>query len=455
MTEADVDALPKSLVNLSLLFTADLSDASLGLLPPRLEYLRIPICTSLTNACLPLLPRSLRTLELQKAHRITGADLKLLPNLTSLNLASAAITDDTVANLPHSIISLHLEKNDRLTTKSLVNLPPHLVDLKLTRVLGRISDEDAKNLPRYLHSLNVGYNRHLSDTGIASLPRSLESFTSLWNNQVSLKAVRLLPASLVDLNIGWQSMTDLSMQYLPSRLVSLQLDMPKLSNEGLKDLPKSLTSLVILSASEIDDSGIKNINIPLIHLSLPNSPLTPECLQDLPKTIQNLGLRNSVWNALVADDLLLLPPLLSTLNIDQNIQIQEDAIPQLPRGLTALYASKLVIRKPELLGDLPPSLTKLKAQGHPEIPESMWTYLSPHMEYLYLPGPIHTYDAVPLFPPSLKELNFAISAEKGMGVTEPALWGPLPEHLKLIRVAHNLCYRLTNKSSWVLVDRVG
>jgi hypothetical protein len=459
MSADDVAALPRTLLSLSLIFDCTVSDRSLAFLPPSLQTLVIPICTSISGACFSQLPRSLLRLELSKAHRIEDKHLDGLPSLLAvLDLASADITDEGAAKLPHSLISLNLEKNNKMTVKGLGKLPPHISDLNLIRPLRRLSDDDAQQLPQYLRSLTLGFNNTISDIGISKLPKNLEVFSSLWNENPSALAVRLLPRSIRDLALGWSSVSNLSFEGLPSQLHTLMIESTMVSDLCFKLLPSTLTSLTLLGAPDITDSGFRHISVPLKKLSLPNTNLTPDCLMFVPRSVIFLNLKKTVWNALRRSDLPHLPPYLHALEIDENINMTEEAFQHLPRGLASFSAAKIVLRSPERLADLPANLTRLRLEGHSGLTEALWEHMPKHLQFLYLPGTIFGPSVVSSFPQDLRELTLAISEHFDVHTGEyeeihPKDWGKLPKSLQLIRCGPSSCFRLASKTcTWLQVD---
>lgn len=458
MSSEDVEALPRSLIALALLFELSLSDGSVAHFPASLQTLIIPACTTLTGASLPNFPRGLVRLELPKAHKIGDTGLLFLPpNLALLDLSSAAITDSGLAKLPKSLIHLNLQKNEKLTAKSLSKLPSLLVDLSLIRPLKNLTDEDVKHLPKYLATLDLGYNNLLTDAGFALLPLTLETLVSNWNENVTANVVQFLPKTLRNLHMGWPKFSDAVFLDLPASLHTLQIDSNNVTNSCLQFLPPTLTSLTLSTATEITDAGISKISVPLKKLALPNSPLTPACLASVPRSVMILQLRLPLWDDLREADLKNLPPHLASLEADSNYHLTEKCFASLPPCLQSFCAAKLVLHDPKRLAELPKNITRLRMAGDRHLSSEVWEYVPKHIQYFYLPGPVFHLNDVQLLPSAIKELTIAIASDFDAQTGEyseihPKHWGQLPSQLEFIRCSPVSSFRLNHHRDWVNVD---
>jgi hypothetical protein len=210
-----IDHLSSHLVYLDLI-CHPIRDSHISALPRTLTFLRLDDSPQgLSDACLPFLPQSLRELHLPRNVSILGNvhpfpqrlhtlqlgpctaksyNLLLPPFLTSLELHSPFVSNQTLLSLPSSLTHLFVT-NSQLISGSLLQ---HLPDALLTFSAPGFSfkDADVAQLPRGLRTfVSVGGGKQLTDASAGHWPPILNTLT-LSGEKFSLVGLAQLPRTL-------------------------------------------------------------------------------------------------------------------------------------------------------------------------------------------------------------------------------------------------------------------
>ena len=343
-------------------------------------------------------PRSIRKLELSFDGLFLAFEhLKLstyFPVLQELSLDSSnSFSLHFLEHLPHSVTSLSVETACSFDAADLAERPPRqLLHFKS----GSISTDVAamaKALPSTLTSLNL-YNAPFDKKTIKLLPHMLrELWISVVPKKTDLKMLSKLPQSLRILKLfgGPESATPLKCSDLPPQLevLDLQFNVKKVE---MSTLPRTITDL-----------GFQEVSFP-----------ATSNLAQLPPKLKKLSISHAipgqVTQGAASFKLSLLPKSLTYLHIglidNASSMLNDDTVRELPPNLTTLFYDCDVDLSGKCFANLPRSLRSLRLGLYGPIKDSDVSNLPPHLKMLDLVGCTTLGDTcVPLLPRGLRSLN--------------------------------------------------
>jgi hypothetical protein len=139
--------IPKNLTLLDISYNNNISDNGvINYLKDNSTLTELNISsTNISQRIFKFLPECLNTLSVYNCKNVSG-DLNDIPkNLKKLNLNNTSITDESLKNLPNSLIELYLCNNRSITNKGIEYLPSTLRNLSITNC-HQIIPEKIKNL---------------------------------------------------------------------------------------------------------------------------------------------------------------------------------------------------------------------------------------------------------------------------------------------------------------------
>lgn len=275
-------------------------------LPSKLESLQIvESCPSYFSVPLPpSLTSYSEEAEANSSYHstwITATEVSLLPRTLTKFIAPCADLNDPsqtslLANLPPSLVYLHLVFAPRMTTSQLLELPRGLKVLKNDIDLALDPIAAFRALPPNLTV--IGLTTYLPAEVADALPRSLEvaSLEKLLPSAVlppslTQLALRYCDASIVAVpehitTLKLQSISSEAplLRHLPSNLKSLTVYFERPSNyDFLSHLPRGLSSLYIFELPLLGSNGLQ-------------STVSKEDISSLPPKLKHLFLQASVPN---------------------------------------------------------------------------------------------------------------------------------------------------------------
>ena len=391
LNDARAKFLPPVLTELQLSHNTILTNAAIRHLPLPLTHLDLYWNANLTDAAIPALPRALLYLNLGCSDQLTDECAQHLPRkLVQLLIdGNSNFTDRFVQDLPRSLTYMDLSHAYRLTPACLGVMPPLLTSWEMSpNFLNSIPPNFIQLIPRQLLKLNMWGNTQLTDTCFGSLPSQLTYLNVSSATALSNYAIPFLPNTLKTLILeDNQLLEDSSISYIPRGITYLNLaSAVRLTENSGRYFPPNLLYLDISTNSSVNDAWIASLPRSLQSLSVQNGKLTVECLAALPPNLLNFDMPRSLIMAITAENAVLLPRSLTTLNlwcntvlnnagvkalpkvvslnIAQNATITDAGLPLLPQTLTTLNLSSSKISNAGIR-DLPKSLTELHLSSSP------------------------------------------------------------------------------------------
>ena len=291
------------------------------------------------------------------------ASLAFYPALTLLDLSS-----NRVSSLPAKVFQAQAKLRVlRLSENSLPSLLPQtfaglhrLTHLSLRgNQLERLEVGVINDLG-HLTNLDLS-NNQMKELGEGSLPPSLETLELNSNRLSSLpEGLSDLP-NLTHLSLGNNLLVKISLPPLPNLR---QLD---LSSNQLVDMPSSppLPTLAWLNLGENRLKAVPDLSLPsLLSLSLSGNPINSLLPQTLPSSLTSLNISHCSQLGEVQEGALVHLPLLVSLDLSHNRQLDFLPPASLPNSLQSLDLTNcgFTSLKP---ASLPPSLTSLHLSDNP------------------------------------------------------------------------------------------
>lgn len=413
---------PRTLLDVNLATNITLKDEHLSLLPRTLINLDLSCNPKITAACASYLPITLQTLNLHKASVLNELAESFLSRLGSHASGSsiAENLDPSIWNAEDAILSLPQWVMGRLSVSGISNIQHIPVKSMTLTYAPHLSDAHIAALPRSLTLLDLDEfsSASITDECIRKLPRGLLSLT-IRSSLLSCFCATHLPATLTELNLPntSQLVSDFA---LPSGLVSLRVGDSSLFSD-FAFLPKSLTILDLGRCPVFLDSDFAKLppNIQSFAIS-ENSSITSQAIPLLPRSLTALRVggnadfgvtnREEDW-----------PPGLVSLELPDNISLasygQSSSQQSLtnrhnrPRGeaISGTSAShNSVGNGPDALV-LPPGLTRLDLTANEHITNEYISQLPRTLTFLEVSDETHLTEAgLPNLPPALTSLNIII-----------------------------------------------
>jgi hypothetical protein len=188
---------PTSLQALNI--CTQVSDSDIARLPANMTNLILNNCSDLTNEAIGMLPRSLTSFSSWKTTNITDEAISLLPRaIRYLYLDAPLLTDECAKMLPSDLIELRLQSapfTNAFFSFFKENPSKRLVRLE-TSGAQDVGDEAIANLPRTLLFLHLPLATGVTPAAIPDLPPNLRTFI-LWSSSGFLNFDnKLFPPSL-------------------------------------------------------------------------------------------------------------------------------------------------------------------------------------------------------------------------------------------------------------------
>lgn len=433
VTAKSFQFLPRCLTKLNLApqMVLGLNDARAKFLPPVLTELQLAHNTILTNSAIRYLPLPLTHLDLYWNANLTDEAIPLLPRaLLYLNLGcSDQLTDEAAHHLPRKLVQLLIDGNSNFTDRFIQGLPRSLTYMDLSHAfrlspaclgvmpplltswemspnfLNSIPPSFIQLIPRQLLKLNMWGNTQLTDQCFGSLPAQLTYLNISSATGISNYAIPFLPNTLKTLTLeDNQLLEDSSISYLPKGITFLNLaSAVRLTENSGRYFPPNLLYLDLSTNTTVNDAWIASLPRSLQSLSVQSGKLTTECLAALPPNLLNFDMPRSLIMSIAAENAMLLPRSLTTLNLWCNTLLTNAGIKSLPKVNSLNIAQNSTITDAGLLF-LPQSLTSLNISSS-KISNSGVRDLPKSLTELHLTSSVLTDEGIKPLPRALRRLH--------------------------------------------------
>lgn len=245
------------------------------------------------------------------------------------------ITDAGLANLPNWLETLHLPNNYNVTSLCIPKLPRTLKSLSF-RTKDAISPAMMAEMPK-LSSLRVYGSQYLTGPSIAAFPPTLATFSWCLDGYMGSMHIFSLPASVTELHIESIEQTPEAVRRLPRDLKRLTIVSPLSFNiyNFQKELPKSLLYLDLLGVKTLATDSASAFPPTLVSLSLPSmKSITRQEIAGLPRGLHILKL--SMVENFTDEWFSALPPSLHVFYCTWNEEITDNLVNFVPASLYRL-----------------------------------------------------------------------------------------------------------------------